>query len=65
MNRIPNELALLPHYQRRRKLNRDIQQWLDKGHRITELPPGTARGLCHYDTLNDFMLETGLRCEYK
>ena len=64
MNRTPKGLALLPRHRVRRKLNRDIQLWLDTGHRITELPPGRARGICHYDTMGDFMLETGLRCEY-
>ena len=64
MNRIPRGLALLPHHKLRPKLKGDIQHWLDNGHRITRLPPGRARGLCHYDNLIDFMLETGLRCEY-
>lgn len=64
MNRIPKGLALLPRHQLRRRLCRDTRRWLDTGHRITELPPGRAQGLCRYDALGDIMLETGLRCEY-
>ena len=64
MNRTLKGLALLPRHQLRRRLNRDTRQWIRSGHQITELPPGRARGLCHYDTLGEIMLETGLRCEY-
>ena len=64
MNRIPKGLALLPRHQLRHRLCRDTRQWLNNGHRITELPPGRARGLCRYDVLDDLILEVGLRCEY-
>ncbi len=57
-------LAQLPRHHRRRKIRQDMQRWLDNGHRITELPPGRARGLCRYDQLSDIIIETGLRCEY-
>lgn len=64
MNRIPRGLALLPRHQLRTRLQRDIQHWLSNGHRITQLPPGRARGLSHYETLDNIMIETGLSCEY-
>lgn len=64
MNRIPKGLALLPHHQRRHKLSKDIQLWLDKGHCITRLPPGNAIGLSRYERLNDRLIEEGMRCEY-
>ena len=64
MNRAQKGLALLPRHKLRPTIHRDIQHWLDNGHRITQLPPGNAIGLSRYERINDRLVETGLRCEY-
>ncbi len=41
----------------------DASEWLKEGHEIDELPPGRARGLSRYETLQDIATETGLMYE--
>lgn len=55
-------LATLEKPQQRRQLKSDTQRWKREGHRIQQLPPGVARGLCSIDS-QKIEIRAGLYCE--